>query len=769
MRTNHTPRSMRRSVAPRGRALPWLAVLLFAGQAAAAAGDAYLLFDGGNDVVVSKRIGITSRITVEAWILPDSIPATAAHARIVSKDSPFEVMVSATGSGCHMSTSGDLKWRATIGGVDRTICGGRLDTGIWQHVAGTYDGSRFRLYINGELVADKARSGSIATNTEKILVGNARTGDRGFAGGIDEVRVWSKALTASQIRTFMTGSPSPSDGALKFWYRLDEGAGQTAFDGSDNGNDGILGRSTAPDDADPARATSGGSVNRPPVVDAGTDRSVTWPDSQVALDGAAGDDGLPAGALMTAWSLQSGPGNVVFDDPSDPQTLATFSAAGTYVLVLTASDGELSVSDAVTISLGTAAIAGIVVTPAAVTLAPGEVRQFFAEGRTASGQAVPVSPAWTATGGTIDQAGRYVAGPTSGQYEVTAQSDGVGGTATVVIGTTGGSWPTGGWQVAEPDTVGMKKWKLRQARDYALLGGGSGYITRHGKLAMSWGNDETRYDIKSATKSLAGTALGLALGDHRVQIADIAQWHLPDLGLPPDGNRDTGWLGEITILQLATHTAGFEKPGGFGEIVFQPGTRWLYSDGGANWLADLLTVRFGQDLNTLMFSRVFAPLGITPADLVWRKNAYRPDLINGIKRREFGSGFRIDVDAMARIGYLYLRRGSWEGQRIIPESYVDLVSRPAPAVRGLPVASPAAFAGASDHYGVLWWTNADGEIPGVPTDAYWAWGLGDSLIVVIPSLDIVASRAGSGWRSGWSPDYSIMEPFLKPIADSIID
>ena len=57
---------------------------------------------------------------------------------------------------------------------------------------------------------------------------------------------------------------------------------------------------------------------------------------------------------------------------------------------------------------------------------------------------------------------------------------------------------------------------------------------------------------------------------------------------------------------------------------------------------------------------------------------------------------------------------------------------------------------ASDHYGVLWWTNEDGTLPDVPRDAYWAWGLNDSVIAVIPSLDIVVSRAGpSGWRAGW--------------------
>ena len=68
----------------------------------------------------------------------------------------------------------------------------------------------------------------------------------------------------------------------------------------------------------------------------------------------------------------------------------------------------------------------------------------------------------------------------------------------------------------------------------------------------------------------------------------------------------------------------------------------------------------------------------------------------------------------------------------------------------------------------MWWNNADGALPKVPRDAFWSWGLGDSLIVVIPSLDIVASRAGSAWSGNRSPDYyAVLKPFIEPIALSV--
>jgi hypothetical protein len=68
----------------------------------------------------------------------------------------------------------------------------------------------------------------------------------------------------------------------------------------------------------------------------------------------------------------------------------------------------------------------------------------------------------------------------------------------------------------------------------------------------------------------------------------------------------------------------------------------------------------------------------------------------------------------------------------------------------------------------LWWNNADGTLAQVPRDAYWSWGLYDSLIVVIPSLDLVVSRAGRSWkRSEGANHYAVLEPFLNPIVASV--
>ncbi|MHC4702511.1 MAG: serine hydrolase domain-containing protein, partial [Planctomycetota bacterium] len=326
-------------------------------------------------------------------------------------------------------------------------------------------------------------------------------------------------------------------------------------------------------------------------------------------------------------------------------------------------------------------------------------------------------------------------------------------------------WPANQWEQATPKQVGMDAALLQKARDYALTGGGSGCVTRGGKFIMQWGDQERRYDLKSTTKSIGVTALALALKDGKIKsLRDGARKYHPGFGVPPESNAQTGWLDKTTLFHLATQTAGFDKKGGYTKLMFAPGAKWAYSDGGPNWLAECVTLVYGRDLQELMFDRVFGPIGIKRSDLTWRSNAYRDKEIEGVKRREFGSGIHANVEAMARIGYLYLRGGRWHDEQIIPASFVEMASKTPKAVGGLPVVRSETYFNASDHYGLLWWNNADGTMANVPRDAYWSWGLYESLIVVIPSLDIVASRAGKSLNKEWNSDYKAIEPFIQPIA-----
>jgi CubicO group peptidase (beta-lactamase class C family) len=331
-------------------------------------------------------------------------------------------------------------------------------------------------------------------------------------------------------------------------------------------------------------------------------------------------------------------------------------------------------------------------------------------------------------------------------------------------------WPGEQWETATPEQVGMNSSLVMKAKDAALTGGGSGTITRHGRVVVRWGDQAQVYDLKSSTKAIGVTAVGLALMDGKfTSLHEPAVRYHPQLGGLPEANQGKGWVDKITLFHLATQTAGFDKNGGYTELLFEPGTKWSYSDGGPNWLAECVTLVYRRDLQDLMFERVFSPIGIGRADLKWRANSYRPKELNGLMRREFGAGISANVEAMARIGYLYLRHGRWRDTQILPSWFVDDVRVVPYGIKGLPVLRPENYSDASDHYGLLWWNNADGAMKNVPRDAYWSWGLYDSLIVVIPSLDIVVARAGKSLPGPRSPHYAAIEPFLEPVALSVTD
>ena len=123
-------------------------------------------------------------------------------------------------------------------------------------------------------------------------------------------------------------------------------------------------------------------------------------------------------------------------------------------------------------------------------------------------------------------------------------------------------WPGNVWQEQKPSQLGMDEADLNKAREYAMQkGGGSGTIIRDGYIVMKWGDQRKQYDIKSSTKSIGVTTLGLALKDQKISLSDQAQKRLSTVGVPPDSNEDIGWLNGITIFHLATQTAGFEKTG----------------------------------------------------------------------------------------------------------------------------------------------------------------------------------------------------------------
>src|SRR5207237_588187 len=220
----------------------------------------------------------------------------------------------------------------------------------WTHAAATYDGTTFRLYLDGVQQASVVRGQRPgADSIQHAGLGTAfnSTGVAAgfFAGVIDEARVWNYARNAAQIASGKTRPITSATGLLGRWG-FDDGFG-IVKDSSGHNQNGTMSQSTGWTWVPGAPFT--GTTNTPPVVNAGPDAAVTLP-ATAALSGSASDDGIVS-PLVTTWTKTSGPGTVTFGNAALLATTATFSLQGAYVLRLTANDGALSSNDTMTVTV----------------------------------------------------------------------------------------------------------------------------------------------------------------------------------------------------------------------------------------------------------------------------------------------------------------------------------------------------------------------------------------------------------------------------------
>jgi hypothetical protein len=99
------------------------------------------------------------------------------------------------------------------------------------HVAGTYDGTTAKLYVNGNLVNSVTTSGGIYTNTGEFRIGND---GESMTGQIDEVRLWNVARTQQQIADNRFTELSGTETGLHSYWKFDESSGTTAIDACNN-------------------------------------------------------------------------------------------------------------------------------------------------------------------------------------------------------------------------------------------------------------------------------------------------------------------------------------------------------------------------------------------------------------------------------------------------------------------------------------------------------------------------------------------------------
>ncbi len=289
------------------------ATLTSAAFAAGKTGNALSL--SGSSQYASLASGIVSGcndLTVAAWVKLDTI---SSWSRIFDFGTGTTSYMFLTPS----SSANKIRFAISNGGSgsEQQIDGNAaLETGSWKHVAVTLAGDTGILYIDGAAVGTNngmSLNPSDLGVTNQNYIGKSQYSDPYLDGLVDDFVIYNRALSKTEIA-------------------------------------GLAG--TTP-------------VNSAPVVDAGSDNTSVILPAAINLNGTATDDELPEGsAITTVWTLLSGPAPATFGNADSLATTATVTVPGTYVFKLTASDGALTASDTVTVTVHEQG------TPAAENIAP---------------------------------------------------------------------------------------------------------------------------------------------------------------------------------------------------------------------------------------------------------------------------------------------------------------------------------------------------------------------------------------------------------------
>jgi CubicO group peptidase (beta-lactamase class C family) len=352
--------------------------------------------------------------------------------------------------------------------------------------------------------------------------------------------------------------------------------------------------------------------------------------------------------------------------------------------------------------------------------------------------------------------------------------------------------PPSSSQGATAGTGSVDRAALDAARDVLAARRTKNFLVlRQGQIVYEWyapdsGPRARHYTASMAKALVGGMSLLLAQQDGRIAADDPASKYIPAWKNDPQRSR-------ITIRHLATHSSGIEDaeqdelphdklPGWKGAfwkrepdpftvalrdapVIFEPGTRYAYSNPGMAALAYAVTASLQgapqPDIRTLLKARVLDPLGVDEEE--WSIGYGRAYDVDGLKLYANWGGGGFSARAAARIGQLMLQRGKWGDRELLDPRRVAQAT----AYAGTPRPRRSANDPAPGS-GLCWWTNDDGVWSSVPRDAFAGAGAGHQVLLVVPSLDLVVVRNGGLLREPgepthfwWAVERFLFNPVIK--------
>ncbi|MCY4091046.1 MAG: serine hydrolase [Caldilineaceae bacterium] len=311
------------------------------------------------------------------------------------------------------------------------------------------------------------------------------------------------------------------------------------------------------------------------------------------------------------------------------------------------------------------------------------------------------------------------------------------------------NWPTDDWPTSTPENLGMDSESLVELLSFYRenkINIHSLLIIRNGNIGLDacfypFTPGGTVHDVASVTKSITSVLIGIAIVQGFIESVDQPLLsYFPERTIANlDANKE-----KISIENLLTMTSGFHcgyQPGekehnemfkseDWVQFVLDlpmargPGQKYAYCSGNSHLLSAVLTKATGMSMLDFARKYLFTPLGIN--EVFW------PADPQGITR---GWGdLHLHPRDLAKIGYLYLNKGLWEGKQLLNAAWVEK-STQAQADRA---AKTNTFVRPGRDYGYAWHLVSEGPFSGM----YYAAGRGGQLLNVIPDANIVTVITG---------------------------
>jgi CubicO group peptidase (beta-lactamase class C family) len=288
-----------------------------------------------------------------------------------------------------------------------------------------------------------------------------------------------------------------------------------------------------------------------------------------------------------------------------------------------------------------------------------------------------------------------------------------------------------GVAISDPEPLGWSPDRLAALQqDLDALGSAAVLIVTGDQVVFSHGDVARTYRAHSIRKSLLSALYGIAIGDGRIDPGQT----LAELGID-DTTPLTASEQRATVAGLLAARSGVYLPaaseeasmrGGRPErLAHEPGTHWYYNNWDFNVLGSIYRQETGEDIFEAFERRIAVPLGMDDYDL--GDTRYQYEEVSSHPSYKF----RMSARDLARFGLLYLDRGAWGGEQIIPASWIETSTR---------AHSLTGKRGTKSGFGLMWWVVADLE--GQPaaallSGAFTASGTGGQRLTVLPAIDTV--------------------------------